>query len=66
MKAECKSDANAWKIMSVYYKSFQQDSLFRDALIKRVRALQIDEWERDETQVAAFYVLMVYYFGLDL
>lgn len=37
--------------MAAYYEAFAQRELLRDALIRRVRALQPDGWERDSTKV---------------
>eukprot|EP00510_Aplanochytrium_minuta_P006337 CAMPEP_0184008202 /NCGR_PEP_ID=MMETSP0954-20121128/1821_1 /TAXON_ID=627963 /ORGANISM="Aplanochytrium sp, Strain PBS07" /LENGTH=1073 /DNA_ID=CAMNT_0026287243 /DNA_START=76 /DNA_END=3297 /DNA_ORIENTATION=- len=50
IKAECKSDANVWKIFSVYFKCFKDRESYRDCLIRRVRALQVPDWERDESK----------------
>lgn len=51
IKATCKSNANVWRLMSVYFESQNKRDLFRDALLRRVRAMQQqDQWERDEIQ----------------
>ena len=56
IKAECKSDANVWKVMSAYYNAFGMRKEFRDVLLRRVRALESGDWERDETKVCFYYL----------
>mmetsp|Transcript_8178 Transcript_8178/g.15121 ORF Transcript_8178/g.15121 Transcript_8178/m.15121 type:complete len:993 (+) Transcript_8178:199-3177(+) len=53
IKAECKSDPNVWKIMSLYYAHVGDHVERRDCLMRRVRAMQQQNpsWERDESKI---------------
>ena len=46
IRAECKSDARVWAIMASYYAGLEDADKHRDCLERRVRALQVPDWER--------------------